>query len=75
MDDKNAKVPDAEVVSEEKNIPATPPVEKVTVILPKEQAPVVVRVESRSRHRLNVECYEIDDEGYIDIVISDADMN
>jgi hypothetical protein len=70
------KIPDAEVV-EEKNIPAAPTVEKVTVILPKEQpqAPVVVRVESRSRHRLNVECYEIDDEGYIDIVISDADMN
>lgn len=78
-----ATIPDAEVVEEEKHdIPKK--VEVVTVLhaddapagAPAETAeevpPVRIRVETRSKHRLEIKCFEMDDDGIIDIIISDA---
>lgn len=85
-DDKT--IPDAEVVAEDKDVAAERPPEVITVIHPSddEEPPdeaaaldgtneVRVRVTARSRHRLEVRIFEVDEDGYIDIVILDADTN
>jgi hypothetical protein len=78
------KILDAEVLAEEKHA-VEEKVERITVIEKagddsfspqgEDSNEVCVRVQTRSRHRLNVEVFEIDDDGCIDIIISDADTN
>ena len=77
MTDK--KIPDAEVVSEEKHDNPQKPIPVEVIEAPAQNdepaGPVKIRITTNSRHRLKADVYEIDDDGIIDIVISDPDTN
>lgn len=77
------KIPDAEFEEEKSSPSPQAPAQRVDVIYPDSAAkapapaenPIKIRVETRSRHRLEARIFEVDEDGVIDIIILDAETN
>lgn len=79
------KIPDAEFEEEKTSPSPKAPAQRVDVIYPDSGAakaapdaaenPIKIRVETRSKHRLEARIFEVDEDGVIDIIILDAETN